>query len=333
MAQHDSEASIGEDSFMDTVANLVGILIIFVVLTIARSKPAAMEAARREMEDKKAAMSDPISKAVQLTEEMNRLDSKILEYELETEYRRTERDRIMDVVNMTQHAIEEQMQQVDAQTRQRLETAQQIAALELQLQTLQQQQVEVSQSPTSTVVLQHLPTPMAKTVFNKEVHLMMQRGQVAVIPWESLIEALKRNVELAVERNTRKEQIQDRLGPIGGFMMDYRLNSKQGLVRQGDSVGMGQMISLDRFELEPTSETLFETVETSLGVAGRVAMELSARDPRETVITVWVYPDSFDAFRALKDQLYQRGIMTAARPLPDGIRIGAAPSGSHSVAQ
>ena len=47
--------------------------------------------------------------------------------------------------------------------------------------------------------------------------------------------------------------------------------------------GSGQLVSLERFELEPTTDLEMETVEESFMVSGKVAMELSTRNPRETV--------------------------------------------------
>ncbi len=107
--------------------------------------------------------------------------------------------------------------------------------------------------------------------------------------------------------------------------MDFRLVAKRGVVTNGTQAGMGQMVALDRFELEPTSDVVYESVEAAIADGGRLRLELAGRNPKETVTTVWVYPDSFTQFRQLKDQLYTMGFMTAARPLPDGIRIGAAP--------
>ncbi len=46
---------------------------------------------------------------------------------------------------------------------------------------------------------------MAKTVFNKEVHLLLRQGKVSVVPWDRLIESLKQEVQYVVSRNTRKE--------------------------------------------------------------------------------------------------------------------------------
>jgi hypothetical protein len=62
-------------------------------------------------------------------------------------------------------------------------------------------------------------------------------------------------------------------------------------------------------------------------------LELASRKPRETVVTVWVYPDSFEKFRQLKAQLFAEGFLCAARPLPEGVRIGASPQGTRSSAQ
>lgn len=48
---------------------------------------------------------------------------------------------------------------------------------------------------------------------------------------------------------------------------------------------------------------------------------MSSRVPAETVVTAWVYPDSFGEFRKLKTALYREGFLAAARPLPPEILI------------
>ena len=42
-----------------------------------------------------------------------------------------------------------------------------------------------------------------------------------------------------------------------------------------------------------------------------------------TVVTFFVYPDSFAAFRQLRDYLYERDVVVAGRPLPIGAPITA----------
>jgi hypothetical protein len=90
---------------------------------------------------------------------------------------------------------------------------------------------------------------------------------------------------------------------------------------------------LERFEIDVTPENIGETLEESLSTTGKLRGEISSRVPAETVVTVWVYPDSFAQFRELKTALYREGFLAAARPLPDDILIGASPRGSRSAAQ
>jgi hypothetical protein len=56
-------------------------------------------------------------------------------------------------------------------------------------------------------------------------------------------------------------------------------------------------------------------------------------DPNRATITIWVYPDSFQHYRAFKKYLFDRGFLTAARPLPEGHPIGGSPDGSRSAAE
>ena len=40
--------------------------------------------------------------------------------------------------------------------------------------------------------------------------------------------------------------------------------------------------------------------------------------PGRTTITIWVYPDGFEAFRQIRKELYRLNYVIAARPLPPG---------------
>jgi hypothetical protein len=105
------------------------------------------------------------------------------------------------------------------------------------------------------------------------------------------------------------------------------------MTQAGGQVGMGSYVELERFELEQVDRSLGETIDDALQTGSRLRVELAGRLPRETVITVWVYPDSFEAYRRLKEALFEEGFLTAARPLPEGVLVGASPRGSRSSAQ
>ena len=53
----------------------------------------------------------------------------------------------------------------------------------------------------------------------------------------------------------------------------------------------------------------------------------------DTTITLWCYPDSFAAYRQVREEMHRIGIPTAGRPLPEGAPIGGSTEGSKSVVQ
>ena len=50
-------------------------------------------------------------------------------------------------------------------------------------------------------------------------------------------------------------------------------------------------------------------------------------------MTFWVYPDSFALYRQLRDYLYDREVVVAGRPLPEGVPVSGSKRGSVSRGQ
>ncbi len=50
-------------------------------------------------------------------------------------------------------------------------------------------------------------------------------------------------------------------------------------------------------------------------------------------MTLWVYPDSFAAYRKLRDYMHERDIDVAGRALPEGTSIAAGRHGTASRGQ
>lgn len=323
MGRRNSEQlTVGEDSFLDTVANLVGIVIILVVVIGTKTKMDA-EAYVKEIskQDSTAHLADPASEVMRLKQSLYETQTQLAGYDFETSYRKLERDKLLDSVTLARNEIEARISQVDSKKMQEVESTQHLETLQSKLKEVNQRVGKNEEIKRPKIVLEHLPTPMAKTVFGREMHIRVRRGLVTVIPWDRLVQTLKDHVPLAARRNASRKALEETLGPIDGFLLKYRMNSIPG------------GFELDRFELETTADNQGEPLAEALSASGRLRLEMSSRKPSETVVTVWVYPDSFDEFRQLKNALFQEGFLSAARPLPDGIRIGASPHGSRSVAQ
>lgn len=316
------DLSVGEDSFLDTIANLVGILIIIVVIVGAKAKVSTEKYFREQAKaDRKQDLEEPRKEMAVVEQSLLTQAVAIHEYELEAEYRRLERQSLLEKVVLARDEVRERLEKLDLEQREAIEKENAIDGIKSELEKLKNLGGSDQDSPRPKVVLEHLPTPMARTVFQKELHVMLKAGQVIVIPWDRLIDVLKQQIPLAAQRQASRNRLEDKIGPVGGFVMMYRMAAVAG------------GFELDRFELEPTQSVPAESIVDTMQSTSRLSIEMASRSPRETVVTVWVYPDSFDDFRKLKSWLFSQGFLCAARPLPNGIRVGGSPQGSRSTAQ
>ncbi|GAB5403464.1 MAG: hypothetical protein Aurels2KO_16950 [Aureliella sp.] len=323
MRKHASDdTAVGEDSFLDTTANLVGILIILVVIIGVKTRVDAQvysESLVEQQQETASQIETGQIAAMQDARLKQEMDKK--RYDQELAFRKQERSQLMLQVAFAREAIEEKLAEADSAQRESVERQSQIAKLEAEISEVSDQLDTDEPQPRPTVILEHLPTPMAKTVFNREMHIQIQGNVITVIPWDRLVEMLKQQIPLAARRQASRRKLRDTLGPVGGFAMHYEMVSVPG------------GFELDHFDLEVLASAPRESIEQALSPTGRMQLELASRNPRETVVTAWVYPDSFETFRQLKARLFQSGFLTAARPLPHGQPIGASPKGTRSSAQ
>ena len=84
--------------------------------------------------------------------------------------------------------------------------------------------------------------------------------------------------------------------------------------------------------VRPADPLAGETVADALRSSSRFRGVLGGVKP-DTTITLWCYPDSFAAYRQIREELHRLGIPTAGRPLPEGAPIGGSTEGSKSVVQ
>jgi len=329
----DEGLAVGDDSFLDTIANLVGVLIILVVIMGTQTQKAALEYGEEQRREAAANIEKPAAEMVAIRRSVAEQEQKISRHKLELQFRKEERLALLRQIALVEEGLKKKLEETDEAVRKRVEAEAELEKLKKELEELGDAELAGTEQEESSIVLQHLPTPMAKTVFGQELHLYLAKGKVAVIPWDSLVEQLKQAAPLAARRSSSRPVIEDSIGPMEGFLMRYRLVNSRGMVQAGGRVGMGSVVELERFELEVVQPNIGEAIQDALSVGSRLRAELAGREPRETVITVWVYPDSFEDFRELKEALFQDGFLTAARPLPEGVLIGASPRGSRSTAQ
>ncbi len=341
-------AEPGGDEFLDVVANLVGILIILVMVIGAGARSAAMALAKKEIApEASAAPTEPAPEIAEWNAELataqstNRslqaaahdVEQRIEEEKRALALREQERGQVQLLVNVAEERLNEHRTDLSSAEQEQYDLQAKLVSVQRELQQLDQAKRVAGEQPPPKV-LEHFPTPMAKTVFGTELHFRLHNGLIAFVPWDELVERLKADAPNRVHRLRDTDRVEETLPPMGGFVLKYALKKTSGVVRTGGGMATQTKIELDRFVLIPVREPMGEPVREALAnpqsdLLGR----LNALGPRRATLTVWVYPESFEDFRILKSEMFKRGFLTAARPLPTGMPIGGSPDGSRSTAE
>ncbi len=328
----------GQDSFLDIVANLVGILIILVIVIGVRARHAILEAApltdrAAEVSQQQAGVDDAAQVASAVEADIFKIDSKIKRQQLDIDYRRAERERVQLLVQAAEELLADRRSQLDETQRDQFDVRRDIVESAAELEQVQHQIGSLQSAAAPVAVIEHLPTPMAKTVFGRELHVSLRGGKLVVIPWQELVAELKSEAPQRLRRLRDRQQVTETLGPVGGFWMKYTLVRRRHAVSTRVGVAVQQGIELDHFVLVPVADDLGEDLATALAEGSDFRAVLDQHPPERTTLTVWTYPDSFNEFRSLKKTMYDRGYLLASRPLPEGFPIGGSPNGSRSAAQ
>lgn len=334
---------LGLESFLDIVANLVGVVIIIVVVlgaftqqgtdppTIVQDEPAAIDEDQWEQLQRQHAAAT--SQAVQAMSDMQRLERELQSNRQQLAIAAAHRDQWLDLLAVAQQAWDDRQQQLDAAAVERGKIEAQLEQAQQQWEDLQATRGRAEAADQPVVAVSHLPTPMAKTVFGEEVHFRLKAGRLAVVPIDRLLEEIQRDLQRKLTRG--RDGVADAaVGPIQGFVAHYEMEKSQESVSRGGQIGTATRVQLVGLVVQPLQEPHGQPLQEVLDqTGGLLDVELAGRTADTTTVTVWVYPDSFAEFRQLKQHLYERGYATAARPLPMDRPIAGGPQGSQSLAQ
>ncbi|MGI9470115.1 MAG: hypothetical protein ACR2NZ_01195 [Rubripirellula sp.] len=337
-----SKLEMGHDAFLDIVANLVGILIILVVVLGTQSTAVIeeiQEQVHEEVDPTKFASDEQMSalakqsmRAAAAQADSNRLEQTVRDYETRIDVRKQQRAIVIDLLAEAEAAWEEKKKELDEQATLAAKRVTEFKTAQEELSRMAGERKRLEDQPAPIVAVEHLPTPMAKTVFGDEIHFRLKGNLLSIVPIDRLIAEIKRDFE-RMASGSRNGQSEAAVGPVRGYIARYRMDKNRAMTSRGGKVQMATRIQLVGMTVEPLDEPHGQTLDQVLSNSSELDVELAGRDPNATTITVWVYPDSFAAFRQLKEHLYARGFATAARPLPTGHSISGGPQGSRSNAQ
>ena len=363
----DDDGLPGQDSFLDIVANIVGILIILVMVVGVRVSHSALAAEKSEGDETKTtdlvtseeteadgkaqkesglsvseaqrieALQSEIETATkqirQTEDEVGKMAVRVASLTQETMLQDRKRQELLMHEAVIEKGLERRRDLLSEEKQQEYDVQKQITEAHLQLDQLTRELLTLETAPEEAEKVENVPTPLAKTVTGKEIHLRLKGGLVSIVPVEPLMAEIDARIGALRGALQSRGEVIETYGPINGYRLRLMLAKRAVEMPPGAPRHMQQYDLEQSVKFLPTSDELGEIVEQALLPGSELMKHLRDQRREATPVTIWVYTDSFDEFRSLKRALWEMGFPVAVRPMRPGAQIGASPHGTNSAAQ
>ncbi|MCS7045969.1 MAG: hypothetical protein NZO58_06405 [Gemmataceae bacterium] len=346
-----ADIAFGFDSFLDVVANVCGIIIrlILVAWVGGRSYSALMQWRETAPEPEAAATlpkpdDEPLSAKITATEAelaaVRQRLSKQLEALAHVDQQRRSLASQWTALRREREALARQRRELEGEEAAR-ERAFRLTAVSLDEVRKRQQAVlaEIRRLEALPAPVKELRyrTPVSRVVQADELFFELQADRVAFIDIQAFLQEVQSGVEGRGEELRTRFKIEEVTRQVGAFRLRYCIEREAGAVDEFGQAAKPTSQTNFRYgvsgwQVEPLEPTRGEPWPAALAPGSEFRRIVDALDAT-TVVTFWVYPDSFEAFRRLRDYLYERGLEVAGRPLPHGAPIAASRYGTASRGQ
>ncbi|MCL2005430.1 MAG: hypothetical protein FWG73_04620 [Planctomycetaceae bacterium] len=330
----------GQESFLDLVSNIVGILIILVMVAGIRAQYSSAEVAPEQ------AFADA-AMLVQLETQYQELQTKaehaanlrvnIEELEIQSEIiaeqvylQSMEYAALFDLMTSVRAEIELAAEAKSQALKDKIECQRRLMEIQAKLEQIDQAKNHLQQIRPKATVLENTPTSLSQMVETKEIHVRLLGGRVVYVPLDEFTSQLRGHVGAEQHRYAKQPTHAGKIGPIDHFEMEYILATRHIPVPGGIETRIG----LQYGEIVPMYEPLGQPLHQALASPqSEFCRKLAAFQKHLYTVTVWVYPDSFEEYQELKQFLQVQGYSVAARPMLLGHPIGISPHGTRSSTQ
>jgi hypothetical protein len=347
------EIEFSFDSFLDVVANVVGIIIrlILVVWVGARSYTSMTAQAHRPAADghsaeKSTLPPDPLAQEMEKhRQELAAAQARLMEQLRQAGFAHTQEQKTRDELAALSAA--EQKQKKEKSDLEKAARAQEktTAGVALSMDELRRKEKKLAEEilalekmPRLKKVI-HYRTPVSAPVDSEEMLFECKNGRVTYIEIAALLTEAGRTLDEKGRMLQNQWRVEDVAGPIGSFRLHYMVERARGPLDVVPDESMpppargNYRYGMSGWQLEPVDLVRGETEEAALADGSLFRRIVDSLDPRQSAVTIFVYPDSFAIYRRLRDYLYDHDVVVAGRPLPPGLAITCSKSGSRSRGQ
>ncbi len=348
-ARRPREIAFSLDSFLDLVANVVGIIIrlILVAWVGARSYQAVMStpapatpppaSAANETDDPARRVIDQDRKELQDTQDRLLAQLKQLQ-QVHSENEQTGKQLVL--LSARQAELEKEQGELNRALTNQTQSTRTVAAsledLRKRRERLDEEIKALERLPSAKRVLRYR-TPVSRPVHTDEYHFECRDGRVAFVDIAACLAEIRDTFRERGKDLRTQWRVESVTAQVGPFRLRYVVERERGLA---DRAGGGLpdpdgsfRYTVSGWTVEPMAVQRGETEAAALAPTSAFRQVVDTLDPDLAVVTFWVYPDSFALYRRLRDYLYERGVEVAGRPLPIGYPIASSRHGSVSRGQ
>jgi hypothetical protein len=168
----------------------------------------------------------------------------------------------------------------------------------------------------------------------EEMFFECKNGRVAYIDLPAFMEQVNSSLDEIARELRNSFRVERTTTSVGAFKLRYAIERERTVMDAAGASNVGGFrYGLSEWTVEPITLDRGETLAQALREKSQFRGLVDNLDPNLTAVTFWVYPDSFEMFRGLRDHLYERGHDVAGRPLPPGAPIAASRHGTASRGQ
>jgi hypothetical protein len=329
----------GQDSFLDLVSNIVGILIILVMVAGIRaqyssaniadsSKPLAGPAMLADLETKRRELQhkEEVVARTQWSIDEVEIQQEIIAEQLFLQSE--EYAALFDLMTSIRAAIDITAEEKSHTFKEKIEYQRQLMEANAKLQQIEKAREYFRQIRPQATVMENIPTPLSQVVEEKEIHVRLLGGRVAHVPLDALMMQFRKHINEEQHRYYKQKTGAGKVGPIDNFELEFLLVTHGNPMQGGTWINFQYGQAIPKFE--PLGEPLHEALASPQSEFRR---KLALHQKNLYTVTVWLYPDSFEEYQELKKFLQDNDYAVAARPMTMGHPIGISPDGTRSSTQ
>jgi hypothetical protein len=344
VADDDLAEMPGQDSFLDVLTNMVGIIILLVVVVGIRTSRATIRAAveqvkvESEIEDTKAKSDAERAKyiAIAAEQDLKSLIQQAVHVHSEAKLRSQERDYLTTYVAAFQQELDQRRSALSTDKQLDYDMRKKLAESQLKLDNLAREQIALLSAPAETESIENQPTPLAQRAVGNRVYLYLSAGHVATIPKE-LFDATSDDLKDNVWRLNNERHFVRTVGPVDGFRLRYLVVMQAVRLRGSEEpVGVGaqraQILARPQlvwFKITPERTPLGESIDEALKPNSQFRQTLRENPCDTSVVVIAVYPDSIRELQQLKRELHTARYAAAYVPFKLGQPLKGIPTGSN----